>query len=431
MIPTPHEELPSGWLRRFGFRLLLLYLSLLALPGLLGLTPGFGWLAQVYYKLWQAVVPWVGREILRLDTPVVFRPSGSGDTLFQWVLAWCTLGLALLGAAVWAGFDRARKQDARVHEGVRVLVRYTLGAAILGYGVAKVLHLQMPFPSGDRLLQTYGDSSPMGLVWTFMGFSPVYSLFAGMSEVVGGVLLFFRRTTLAGALILVAVMVNVVMMNFCFDVPVKLYSTQLLLSAVFLTLPAWPRLAAVLFSNRALPPAPAWRLPPGRGLMRAALVVKVLLVGWILYSRSVPQWQMAREREASAAQVELAGLYEVRGFNRDGVEQPLLVTDARQWRHVSVNPFNVMIVRRMDRSPVYFRLTHPAGEPGVVELTSTQAKEAKPQKFTYTWPDADTLVLDGTLDGAAVSVRLRRLNERDFLLVKRGFHWVNEYPFNR
>ncbi len=431
MIPTPHEELPTGWLRRFGFRWLLFYLSLLALPGLLGLTPGFGWLAQGYYKLWQAVVPWVGREILRLDTPVVFRSSGSGDTLFQWVLAWCTLGLALLGAAVWAGFDRARKHDALVHEAVRVLVRYTLGASILYYGVAKVLHLQMPFPGGDRLLQSYGDSSPMGLVWTFMGYSPAYSLFTGLGEVVGGALLFFRRTTLAGALLLVAVMINVVTINFCFDVPVKIYSTQLLLSAVFLTLPAWPRLAAVLFSNREVTPAPEWRRPLARGVLRAALVVKVLLVGWLLYSRSVPQWRMAREREVSAAQVELAGLYEVRGFSRDGVEQPLLVTDAGQWRHLSVNPFNIMIVRRMDRSAVYFRLHHPAGSPGVVELTSTQSKQAKPQKFTYTRPDADTLVLDGTLDGAMVSVRLRRINERDFLLVKRGFHWVNEYPFNR
>jgi hypothetical protein len=26
---------------------------------------------------------------------------------------------------------------------------------------------------------------------------------------------------------------------------------------------------------------------------------------------------------------------------------------------------------------------------------------------------------------------LKRYNEKEFLLMRRGFHWVNEFPFNR
>jgi hypothetical protein len=39
-------------------------------------------------------------------------------------------------------------------------------------------------------------------------------------------------------------------------------------------------------------------------------------------------------------------------------------------------------------------------------------------------------MLDGTMDGHTVHMGLRR-TDTSFLLVTRGFHWVQEYPFNR
>jgi hypothetical protein len=41
---------------------------------------------------------------------------------------------------------------------------------------------------GDRLLKPYGESSPMGLLWTFMGYSTGYNLFTGGAEALGGLL---------------------------------------------------------------------------------------------------------------------------------------------------------------------------------------------------------------------------------------------------
>lgn len=429
MFPSALESTPGRLIRRFGFRLLLLFLALLALPQVLELAPGLGWLAEWYRQCWQAVVPWVGREVLQLADPVVFRPSGSGDTRFHWVQLWCVSALSVAGALIWVWFDQARKHDDLIHEGVRIAVRYTLGAAMLGYGVAKVLHLQMPPPALDRLIQTYGDSSPMGLAWTFMGLSRGYSLFAGLGEVVGGLMLFFRRTTLAGALLLVAVMLNVVMINLCFDVPVKIYSTQLLVASAFLTLPHWPRLGAVLFGEATVPAAPRLDATLSRGVRIGLVVTKILFVGWLVYSQSAPRWQQMQQQ--AAPKPELYGLYEVVGFARDGEDRPLLVSESKLWRYVSVNQFNLMIVRQMDGRPRYFRVSQPPAEPGVVELTSTQTRGAPSQKFRFSRPGPNELELAGALDNQEVVVRLRRIDESRFLLLNRGFNWVNEYPFNR
>lgn len=70
-----------------------------------------------------------------------------------------------------------------------------------------------------------------------MGYSRTYTIFAGAGEVIGGVLLFFRRTTTLGALILCGVLANVVALNFSYGIPVKIFSSLLLLLAYFWSLP--------------------------------------------------------------------------------------------------------------------------------------------------------------------------------------------------
>ena len=49
-------------------------------------------------------------------------------------------------------------------------------------------------------MRPYGDSSPMGLVWTFVGASVGYEIFSGLFEAISGYLLFWRRTALVGSL---------------------------------------------------------------------------------------------------------------------------------------------------------------------------------------------------------------------------------------
>ena len=90
----------------------------------------------------------------------------------------------------------------------------------------------------------------MGLLWTFMGYSGVYSVFAGLGEVIGGVLLFFRRTRLLGALVVAMVMSHVVVLNFAYDVPVKVFSTHLLLIAVLIMTPDRKRLLNFFILNK-------------------------------------------------------------------------------------------------------------------------------------------------------------------------------------
>ena len=185
---------------------------------------------------------------------ITIFPAGSGDTTYNYVEVALYATVALIVTAIWTMLSRDRRPHERLHGFLRVYLRYVLGVAMIGYGMAKVIPLQMPGPDPRRLTQTYGDLSPMGLLWAFIGASKGYTVFAGAGETLAGLLLLWRRTATLGAIVAAAVMANIVALNFCYDVPLKLYSAHLFIMAIFLLAPQGPRLATVLPTDRACPP---------------------------------------------------------------------------------------------------------------------------------------------------------------------------------
>lgn len=109
-------------------------------------------------------------------------PTGSGDSLISWLVAASALILAVLGAAIWSLIQRRPVRHDKLLDFLQLYVCVFLLTLMLSYGLVKVLALQFPGPSDDRLLMTFGGASPMGLLWTFMGASKPYQIFAGTLE---------------------------------------------------------------------------------------------------------------------------------------------------------------------------------------------------------------------------------------------------------
>ncbi|GAB2722856.1 hypothetical protein [Nocardia thraciensis] len=51
--------------------------------------------------------------------------------------------------------------------------------------------------------------------------------------------------------------------------------------------------------------------------------------------------------------------------------------------------------------------------------------------LTFECPVPDRMVLEGTLRDQPVRLLAQRLDETAFTLPSRGFHWVQEFPYNR
>jgi hypothetical protein len=140
---------------------------------------------------------------------------------------------------------------------------------------------EVPLP---WLLWRLGDFTPTHLLWIFMGYSRPYAIFAGAGEMLGALLLCFRRTSAAGAFVLIAVLSNVVVMNFAYDVAVKVDAVNFLLMAMFIAAPDARRVARAILAVR--PPNPtrvtAYLQRTRRTWMQPAAAV--MLTVWLLVS---------------------------------------------------------------------------------------------------------------------------------------------------
>lgn len=92
---------------------------------------------------------------------------------------------------------------------VYLAARYYAAYTLLGYGFAKVMGAQFTVLD-SQLAKPMGDVSGFWLTWYYFGYSAPYASLVAWAQITGAVLLCFRRTALAGALLLLPVMVNIV-----------------------------------------------------------------------------------------------------------------------------------------------------------------------------------------------------------------------------
>src|SRR3954462_10481215 len=239
---------------RIAFRFWMAYLGLYCLStqiitGLFWVTPadGLGWPIPDLATLWplRPAIFWTAAHIFHVNAPLsVFfgGNSGTGDGKFGWVTAFCVLMTATAATVVWSLLDRHRENYAGLYKWFRLFVRFALAGQLITYGMVKVIPVMIRYPSLIRLLQPVGTLSPMGVQWVTVGSSPGYEIFTGLAEVVGGLLLIVPRTATLGALITLADLIEVFMLDMTYDVPVKLFAFHLILLSCFLLAPDFLRL---------------------------------------------------------------------------------------------------------------------------------------------------------------------------------------------
>jgi hypothetical protein len=105
----------------------------------------------------------IDRELRLPSSAGLATTPSTAKVAYDWVQALCFLAIAIVGTVVWSILTRARHHRA-LHARFRMLVRYFLGTVLLLYGFAKVWKAQFPAPDAIRLLQPFGEASPMGRI---------------------------------------------------------------------------------------------------------------------------------------------------------------------------------------------------------------------------------------------------------------------------
>ena len=414
----------TKFLSRFGIVYLTLYCFATQIAGGVFILPNAALPAFGTVPPMRDVTQWLARHAFGATDTLVYA-GNSGDTLFHWVqMAWL-LAIAMILATAWTIADRGRGSDAALRRWFRLFLRFALAAQMFYYGMAKVIPTQFPPPSLVTLVEPAGNLSLSAMLWTSIGAATPYQIVTGIAEVVAGLLLLAPQTTPLGALVALADLTLVFVLNMAYDVGLKQISCHLMLIALVLLAPHVRPLANILVLNRPADPSTEPTIFASRRANRRALVAQLAFGGYLLAiftSISLHYWQAPGG--GGAPKSALYGIWNVERMQVDGQWRPPVSNDYdRQWRRVIFDSPEMMVIQRLDDSFAHY--------PSAIDVGSRRVDLRKGHSrlwratLAYDRPDADRLVLEGTIDEHAIRAELRLTPLDTFRLLNSGFRWIH------
>jgi hypothetical protein len=220
-------------------------------------------------------------------------------------------------------------------------------------------------------------------------------------------LLIIPRTTTFGALISLAAMIQVFVLDMTYDVPAKRFAFHVILLSCFLLAPNVPRLVRFLLLGQTTSLSKEAQLFRGVRANRIALAAQIIFGLWLVGLDCHYAW----------------GIWSTRGGGRP---LPPLLTDSTRWGRAIFDYPDQMVVQSTDESFAPYGVSVNLQEK-TLALTKSDDKNWT-ASFTFQQPAGDQLILNGRMDNHQVHMELQLTDRNSFLLVLRGFHWIQEFP---
>ena len=430
------ENEPRPWrgVELITFRLIFLFILLLTIP--------FHW---SYYENILAIHPFYLKfqDLFQISHHIPGIPTLSGEetqSFSGWIIAAI---VATIGTLIWTVADRNANNYDRLYYWTRAALRYRLAGGTIAYGLLLLIPVLIPAPTISDLHTAYGDFLPWKIYYHSTAVaSAAYRQTIGFIQILGGLLLLRRRTVVFGSIIILFILVNVVLVNFAYDIGEHLYSTYLLLLAALLLVHDLPRLyTLIVLGSRTA--ADKIRLQFNRKeivfkrIVRSAFavfsVLFVTLLGKTFYQSN---WPYPDTPGLSNAQ----GYYNVRSFRINDSLLPYSATDPIRWTDVVFEKWNVLsirnnspypallagpeIVSEADNIPHYESLGNGGRNFYRYNISDknidvySQYDSSDHLRFTVQRPDSATIILQGkNKAGDSLLVTLNKVN-KDYLLYK-------------
>ncbi len=367
------------------------------------------------------ITSWTAVNLFGITSPLVYA-GNSRDTDFFWVQAFLVLFVATIATVVWSVADRRRESYATLHKWFRLFMRFAVAAQMIYFGMVKVIPTQFPAPSLVTLVAPLGNLSLQSLMWTSIGASPAYQIFTGAAEVVGGLLLLAPRTTMIGAIICLASMVQVFVINMAYDIGVKILSFTLILMSLFLLAPDFQRLANLFLFNRtagASTEPPLFKTRRANRMAQAAQIIFGLYLLGMYADIGRTFWYI--EGGGGSPKSPLYGIWNVEELAIDGeVRTPQLNDYDRRWRRVIFDAPQWIFFQRTDDSFVRYGVTIDSN---TLALRKGRSRSWN-SNFAFQRPAPDRLLLDGQMDGYKIRMKLQLVQSDTFRLLNSHFRWT-------
>lgn len=358
----------------------------------------------------QFVSGWFCENVLEVKN---YHNELDSDTTILYVHVLMLFMLSFL-LAITSFFISFNKKRLILSKQVFILfISYYLGSVLLMYGFDKIFKHQFYLPEPNTLYTPLGDLSKDIAFWSVMGASRSYSVFSGIIEVVPAILLFFNRTRLVGALISLLVLINVAMLNFSFDISVKIFSLFLVFLSMIIISIKRKYLFDIFFRGRATNQTALMFKVPGKRLKTVNLIVVFMLFADSLY----PYFYFNNFNDDLSARPLYHGVYKINEFALNGVKYE---DCDKPFSNLFIHRKGYLIFQDKENNFIDYKLYVDS-----VNHTFTLVDyDKKAMEMHYSIDNDKLTVVKGNLGNNYVEFYVTEQQWKDMPLIKDSFSWT-------
>jgi hypothetical protein len=320
------------------------------------------------------------------------------------------LSISGLACVLWTIFDKKRSNYDKLLYWFSYGAITILSCITFAYGVLKLFPVQMVYPSFIDLHKSVGDLSPFDLLWTTFGYGKPYQIFTGFFELSGGVLILFKRTRVAGLLIIASVMLNVILLNYTYQVGVLLLSFYILLLDLFLLAPYARQLLYFFFTKQAVELSQNEYVPDKNFKTRLPKIIAILFIGYSFIANTRFAYNLYEKRER-ANQSRKYSLVTNHVVNNDTLR--FVINDTACWRIWServIDGKRFVTIATMKPGVASTYMIEQDTLKHFLTLHPFNQKDTASLNFSYTNINNSNWCLEGVIKQKNVKVELQKIN---------------------
>ena len=173
----------------------------------------------------------------------------------------------------------------------RGVTRYFLAMDMIMFGLEKIFHLQFVIPLGV-LDNPFSSLTGEQLIWAFYGKFYWFTVIIAALQISGAIMLQFNKTRLLALFVLLPVLLNIVLLDWFYDIGilVNTYITLLTIAAVYLLLADYARLKTFFFAYKTGDPVFNFKQSSLKNYFGiSAIVIPVVFMASYKFPKSYPE----------------------------------------------------------------------------------------------------------------------------------------------
>jgi hypothetical protein len=379
--------------------------------------PDFGKFLSPLFEKWSS---FTGKHIFNLSGNENYALES--DTAGLYLHAFNLVFIVAILSALIFFTDRKRKNYLNIQWWFFVFLRYFLALHLLSYGCDKIFKAQFYFPEPNTLFTTVGETPKDLLYWSTMGSSRGYNLFLGSIEVIAALLLFSRTASLAGALLSLAIFINVLAVNLCFDISVKLFSSFLILICLLLISNDYKKLFSFFFGKNS-PQAEKWQpsFLSKPSFKFPHIILKCGIILLFILSATHPYTSTGNFNDDKAPRPFLHGAYAVSLFVKNGDTIAPDLRNVSRWKRAFVHRRGFFIVQNMNDELLDYELKYDSANSKLHLFNYADSLSAQ---LNYSLRSDSSMILRGDFFGDTLLLHLKKLDLKNLWLLQDEFEWT-------